>query len=170
MAAFDADTVLLGVVGKPHGVHGELWLRPHNAHGRSFDGLRAIVLDKAGVRETRQIVSLRWSPDGALVRLAGVDSREAAAALTLAEVRAPRASLPPLAPGEFYVSDVIGCAVSDEAGRVLGVVAGTFWNGAQDVMIVGEGEDEQLIPLIAEFVVAVDAPARKVVVRWEGHD
>jgi len=199
---YDPETVVLGVVGRPHGVHGELWLRPHNEHGRSFEGLRELVLVRAGVTRSYAITSLRSTPDGALVQLAGVGSREAAAALTLAEVRAPRAELPPLAPGEYYVGDVIGCGVTHVDGRALGVVASTFWNGAQDVMVVhqkveakfeekvaekieekvgdvasaAEGDtpapapEEHLIPLLPQFVVTVDAPGRKIVVSWDGHD
>jgi 16S rRNA processing protein RimM len=170
VAPYDPDTVVLGVVGKPHGVKGEVWLRPHNVHGRSFEGLRALLLEHAGVRTSYEIDKLRPTPDGAIVKLRGVDDREAAAALTLAEVRVPRSALPPLGPGEYYVSDVVGCAVVHEDGHALGVVTSTFWNGAQDVMVVGDGEGEQLIPLVPQFVVTVDAPSRKIVVSWDGHD
>jgi 16S rRNA processing protein RimM len=171
---FDPETVALGVVGKPHGVHGEVWLRPHNALGRSFEGLRELLLVKGGVTTPHTIVGLRSTPEGALARFAGVDTREAAAALTLAEVRARRSALPPLGHGEFYVDDVIGCAVFHEDGRALGIVASTYWNGAQDVMVVaapdGAEAAEVLIPLIPQFVVSVDVSARKLVVSWEGHD
>jgi 16S rRNA processing protein RimM len=172
---YDPETVVLGAVGKPHGVHGEVWLRPHNVHGHAFEGLREIIVVKDGVARTYAIEALRSAGGGALARLAGVGTREAAAALTLGEVRARRAALPPLAPGEFYVEDVVGCQVVDDRGRVLGVVESTFWNGAQDVMVVkgaptdGEGAEE-LIPLVPQFVVTMDAPGRKIVVRWEGHD
>jgi 16S rRNA processing protein RimM len=86
-------------------------------------------------------------------------------------VRARRAALPALAPGEFYVEDVVGCQVVHEGGRALGVAASTYWNGAQDVMVV-EGPDgaEALIPLVPQFVVAMDAAGRKIVVSWDGHD
>ena len=168
---YDPETVVLGVVGKPHGVHGELWLRPHNVHGHPFEGLRELILVKDGVTTTRAIVSLRAAEGGALVRLAGVDTREAAAALGLAEVRARRAALPPLGAGEFYVGDVVGCDVLDESGRALGVVESTFWNGAQDVMVVvAPGGAEELIPLLPQFVVTVDTPGRKIVVSWEPLD
>ena len=169
---FDPETVVLGVVGRPHGVRGEVWLRPHNAQSRSFEGLRTLLLVRNGTSAKYEISSLRVVPDGAIAKLAGVDDREGAAALTLAEVRAPRASLPPLAPGEYYVSDVVGCAVEREDGAPLGRVTSTFWNGAQDVMIV-EGDPErgeQLIPLVPDFIVTVDAPGRRIVVSWEGHD
>ena len=62
------------------------------------------------------MVGCRPVAEGYLLRIAGVDDRDAAAALTLGEVRVARSSLPPLAPGEYYVEDVIGCAVEDEAG------------------------------------------------------
>ncbi|HVU53377.1 MAG TPA: ribosome maturation factor RimM [Polyangia bacterium] len=165
---YDPDTVVLGSVGKPHGVHGEVWLRPHNPQGRPFEGLRELILVKDGVATTRAIVALRPAEGGALARLAGVETREAAAALGLAEVRARRAAMPPLSPGEFYVGDVIGCAVVHESGRALGVVASTFWNGAQDVMVVaGPDGQEDLVPLLPQFVVTMDAPGRKIVVSWE---
>jgi 16S rRNA processing protein RimM len=168
---YDPETVLLGVVGKPHGVHGEVWLRPHNTHGRSFEGLRSLLLVRDGTATSYEISSLRIAPDGALAKLVGVDDRGAAAALTLAEVRAPRAALPPLAPGEYYVGDVVGCAVVDESGAPLGRVTSTFWNGAQDVMIVeADGAAERLIPLVPTFVVTVDAPGRKIVVSWDGDE
>ncbi len=172
---YDPETVVLGVVGRPHGVGGELWLRPHNAQGRSFEGLASLWLDKDGARRTFQVTSLRVTPDGALVKLAGVGDRAAAAALTLAVVLAPRTALPPLAPGEYYVSDVAGCAVFHVDGRALGVVASTFWNGAHDIMIVENAAAEadareQLIPLVPQFVVNADVAGRKIVVDWDGHD
>ena len=168
---YDPETVVLGVVGRPHGVRGEVSLRLHNPNSRALEGLREILLVRAGVTTPHAIVSLRATPDGALARLVGVDTREAAAALTLAEVRARRTALPPLAPGEFYVDDVVGCEVFHESGRRLGVVASTFWNGAQDLMIVtGDDAAEELIPIVPQFVVSMDAPGRKIVVSWDGHD
>jgi 16S rRNA processing protein RimM len=171
VGAYDPDTVALGVVGKPHGVSGEVWLRPHNVHARSFVGLREIVVVKDGVATPYAVVALREAEGGALARLEGVGTREAAAALTRGEVRARRAALPPLAAGEFYVEDVVGCEVVHESGRALGVASATFWNGAQDVMIVASPDGaEELIPLLPQFVVTMDAPGRKIVVSWDGHD
>jgi 16S rRNA processing protein RimM len=172
---YDPETVVLGVVGRPHGVHGEVWLRPHNVLGTPFETLRALVLERDGVRTPYGIEVMRPTPDGAIAKLAGVDTREAAAALTLCEVRVPRAALAPLGPGEYYVGDVVGCAVVHDSGRALGVVASTFWNGAQDVMVVvapdeAQADAETLIPLVPQFVVTVDAPGRKIVVSWDGHD
>jgi 16S rRNA processing protein RimM len=170
---YDPETVVLGVVGRPHGVNGEVWLRPHNVLGTPFETLRALVLERDGVRTPYGIEYVRPTPDGAIVKFAGVNGREAASALTLSEVRVPRSALPALAPGEYYVGDVIGCAVAHADGRALGVVTSTFWNGAHDLIIVktpGDAASEELIPLVPQFVVNVDIAGRKLVVSWDGHD
>jgi 16S rRNA processing protein RimM len=149
-------------------VHGEIALRPYNPRGRALADLRQIVLVREGRRETRQVVACRPVEGGYLVRLDGVDSREAAAELTLAVVHVARASLPPLAPGEYYVEDVSGCAVEDEAGSALGTAVGTFWNGAHDVVTVAAPDGrEHLIPLVPDFVLSVDPAGRKIIVRWD---
>jgi 16S rRNA processing protein RimM len=177
VSAYDAETVVVGVVGRPHGLRGELSLRPYNTRGSAFAGARSLILERDGARRTHTVESLRPAHDTVIVKLVGIDDRDAAAALTLAIVRLPRAGLPPLGPGEFYVEDVVGCSVVGEDGAPLGVAVGTFWNGAHDVMTVvaegapggepeGQAAAERLIPLVPEFVVAVDVPGRRIQVRW----
>ena len=157
----------MGVIGRPHGVRGEVYFRPHNPQSRAFDEIRQLSIVRDGQSRLYDVVSMRPVADAYIAHFAGVDGRDAAAALTLGEVRVARAQLPPLAPGEYYVEDVVGCAVEGEDGTPLGVVRGIMWNGAHDVATV-EGPDghERLIPLVPDFVVNVDAPARKMRARW----
>jgi 16S rRNA processing protein RimM len=149
-------------------VTGEISLRPYNPQGRSLASLRKVIVVRAGRREELEITACRPVEGGYLMRLAGVSDRETAATFTLGEVRVVRTALPPLEPGEYYVEDVPGCDVEDEAGRPLGVAVGTFWNGAHDVLTVADAEArERLIPLVPEFVLSVDARGRKIRVRWD---
>lgn len=171
MDAYDPDTLPIGVFGRPHGVSGEIIFRPHDAGSRILEALRQVLVVRDGRRQSYDVTSLRPVSGGYLLRLAGVGDRDAAAALTLAEIRVPRSSLPALAPGEFYVEDVVGCAVSDETGRSLGVVRATFWNGAHDVCNVVDADGrERLLPLVPEFILEVDTPGRKMRVRWQDDD
>jgi 16S rRNA processing protein RimM len=169
--AYDPDTLPIGVFGRPHGVSGEIAFRPHHRDSRALDSIGRLLVVRDGRRTEYRLASTRRVAGGFLVRLEGIADRDAAAALTLAEVRVPRAALPALAPGEFYVEDVVGCAVTDEAGRALGEVRGTFWNGAHDVCTVVDADGrDRLLPLVPDFVLEVDAPARKMRVRWEDDD
>lgn len=159
---------MVGAVGRPHGLRGELWVRLYNAAGDGLDGVATVLIDRDGARTPYALEAVRPAPDAALVKLAGVDDRDAAAALTLGLVRVRRADLPPLGPGEFFVEDVVGCAVFREDGAVLGSAVGTFWNGAHDVMtVIDDAGRERLIPLVRDFVLAVDGPGRRIRVNWE---
>jgi 16S rRNA processing protein RimM len=149
-------------------VTGELSLRPYNARGRILGGLEQLIVLREGRRSVWQVLAFRPVHGGYLVRLAGVNDRETAATLTLGEVRVARAVFPPLGPGEYYVEDVVGCAVDDQAGRALGVVRDTFWNGAHDVAtVVGGDGQERLVPLVPQFVLTADTAGRRIQVRWD---
>lgn len=141
MATYDPRTLAIGVLGKPHGVRGEIGLRLFNLEGSALEGaapLRPgpVILARGAERITRVVTAIRPFGAGLLLTIEGVDSREAASALTHHEVRVERASLPPPRPGEYFVSDVVGCDVFNQDGTRLGAVRETFWNGAHDVMIV----------------------------------
>jgi 16S rRNA processing protein RimM len=171
LSAYDPQTLSVGVLGRPHGSRGDIYFRPHNPQSRAFDEITDLVIVRGGESRLYEVTSMRPVADAYVAHLAGVDDREAAAALTNAEVRVARAALPPLEPGEYFVEDVVGCAVEHEDGRPLGVVRGTIWNGAHDVAeIDGADGRERMIPLVPDFVLGVDAPARKMRVRWEEDD
>ena len=169
LPSYDPASLLLGVIGRPHGLRGEITLRAYNNRGADLSRVRTLILDRGQGPEERQVLSVRPSGDVWLFRLQGVDSRDAAAALTHAAVRVRRDALPPLGPGEFFVEDVLGSTVRTDTGQVLGVVGSVFWNGAHDVMVVS-GDTEQLIPLVPTFVRSVDGPARQVIVAWDQHE
>ena len=150
---------------------GEISLRPYNPHGGISGGVARLVLVRDGKREVRPVRSFRAVSGGYLIRFAAFDDRESVSVLTHSEVRIERTALPPLGPGEYYVEDVIGCAVEDEGGRALGVAREIFWNGAHDVAsVVDAAGVERLIALVPEVVLTADTPGRRMRVRWDADD
>ena len=53
------------------------------------------------------VTAVRRIVDGFLLRLEGVSTRKGAASLTGRQLSLPRAALPPLGEGEFYVEDLL---------------------------------------------------------------
>ena len=170
MATYDPRTIAIGVLGKPHGVRGEIGLRLFNLGTTAALSPGPVVLERKGRSTPHVVTQTRPFGEGLLLTFAGVDSREAAAALTLSEVRVERSTLPAPASDEYFVADLVGCQVINHDSARLGVVDQTFWNGAHDVMIVREGEAERLIPLVPDFIRAVDVAARTVRVEWQTSD
>lgn len=112
---------------------------------------------EAGQRQGKTIVA----------KLAGIDDRDAAAALIGAAIAVPRGRLPPAAPGEVYWADLEGLAVKTVAGVELGLVSHLIETGANDVLVV-KGERERLIPFIREQVIkTIDLDQGVLVVDWD---
>jgi 16S rRNA processing protein RimM len=156
------------LVGRPHGLSGEVILRPFNDDAADLSEAPLpltvrLVLD--GSERPLTLVHVRPAGRGLLARFEGVANRDDAATLTNGELWVPRDWLPAPDEDEFYVEDLIGCQVVDTAGQPRGTVRASFWNGAQDVLTVeGPGGEELLVPAVPEFVLEVDLEARRVVV------
>ncbi len=162
-----SDWLPFGILRRPHGTQGEILLHPWNdgAPGAPAALSARVRLTPAQVVRELEVAAARPVREGYLVRFAGVADRDSAALLVGSEVEVPRRGLAPLLAAEFYVEDLVGCQVADAAGRPCGQVRGTFWNGAQDVMVVvAEDGSERLLPVVAEDVLAFDAECRRLVV------
>jgi 16S rRNA processing protein RimM len=145
----------IGFVLRAHGVRGMLRVR---SDGGALPELERLIIDG------RAYAVARVQPERGdwLVQLEGVTDREQADALRGKPIEALRADLPPLAAGETYAADLIGCLVLDAAGQRLGEVIGSFPSGAHEVLEV-RGEREFLLPLAPGIVVSVDVDARTIV-------
>ena len=70
--------------------------------------------------------------------------------------------------GEYYWVDLEGLEVVTTEGVALGEVSHLFATGANDVMVVKDGERERLIPFVLEqFVHEVDLDAGRITVDWD---
>ncbi len=120
---------MLAAIAGAHGITGEVRLKlfgegiaslkPH----KSFNG-GALTLEK--LRDDGK--------GGAVARFAEVQDRNAAEALRSTTLTVPRASLPPLAEGEYYHSDLLGLPAFSDAGEPLGHVCAIENFGAGDVI------------------------------------
>jgi 16S rRNA processing protein RimM len=78
--------------------------------------------------------------------------------------------LPAAGTGEIYVDELVGLAVANRAGAVLGEVAEVVEHGAHPLLQVARPEGSpgaaRLIPFVPAIVVEVDVDARRIVVDW----
>ena len=106
------------------------------------------------------VASLRAAAHGLVVKLDGIDDRNAAERIVGADVLLERDAIQ-LAPGEFLDDDLVGLRVLDPAGRQLGTVSGVEHYPAQDCLVLGGSG--ALVPLVAAFVAAIDLEQRTIV-------
>ncbi len=160
-----ARRVAVGRVGRPHGVRGEVRVDPRGGLPRGLEGYTRFYLDRDGAVTPVEVEEHRPHGRFVLVKFRGIDTPEAARTLTHAVLCVDRDELPPLAPGEYYHVDLLGCRVVDEDGADLGRVADVFASGAHDVLVVREDRREWMLPVVARWVVSIDCDAGVVVAR-----
>jgi 16S rRNA processing protein RimM len=161
--------VVLGRVGAPFGVQGWLKVQSYTDPLEGIVGYRDWELYRGTSLGRRTVLDWKRAGSGVAVRLEGVDSREAAQALTGAEVRVERAELPPAAPGEHYWHDLVGLDASSPQGVPLGRVAEILEMPAHPVLVL-EGDRQRLVPLVADRLVAVDLDAGRLTLDWHPDD
>lgn len=98
-----------------------------------------------------------------LVKFAGFDTRAAAETLRGAVYIEPQQRRA-LEHGEFWTEDLMGCAVVDAAGEVLGEVTAVVEGMAQDLLEVATPRGPRLVPLVGAIVTDVDVEARRITV------
>lgn len=165
----DPERVAVGYVAGTKGVRGEVGIEALTWDPERFADLRQVQLERDG-RQPRDLTieRCRFDARGPLLKVAGVDTPEAAKAdLVGGYLTVPRDEVPPLPEGAWYVFEVEGCEVWDEdADCRRGVVADVLAMPSTDVYSVRlDDGGEVLIPAVRDFVVEVDPEARRVRVR-----
>ena len=162
------DFVVLGRISGVHGVHG--WVKVYAETRAREDILRYnpwYLHGPAGWQARRPLEGRIQSSGVVVARLEGVDNIDQARALIDVEIAVKREQLPKLKRGEYYWSDLEGLKVVNLEGIEFGTVSHLFETGANDVLVVRDGERERLIPFTKDAVKKVDLESRMIRVDWD---
>jgi 16S rRNA processing protein RimM len=146
------ELVVVGRAGKPHGLDGAFFVEGASEREDLFAAGATLY---AGGKPATVVASRRGSGGRPVIRLDRHVDRGA-------ELAVPRSTLPPLADeDEFYVFELVGLAVEDEEGRVLGRVRDVLEYPANDVLELDSGAS---LPLVEACVRQVDLAGGRIVV------
>jgi 16S rRNA processing protein RimM len=159
----DEPTVAVGRVTGAHGIKGEVSvLVLTQVEGRFAPG--AVVWLEEGRSLT--VGSSRRHRGRLLVAFDEVPDRAAAERLVRRVLFVPESASPPLPEGSWWDHQLVGCAVTTEDGRWLGVVREVIHTPANDVWSAVDDEGrETLVPALRDVIVDVDVANRAIVVR-----
>lgn len=113
--------------------------------------------------EEKKILAAREHKGFLIAQLEGVEDVNAAQALKNRVVQIARADAK-LPRGAYFLQDIIGAAVVDENGAVIGTLAEVLELPGQRVYVV-KGETEHLIPAVPAFIRNTDAENGVITVR-----
>jgi len=164
--------VIVGRVGRPHGIRGEVvvGVRTDEPDLRFAAGATLDVAEQEqgpADGERLPVAAARWHSGQLLVAFAGITDRTAAGELTGSWLSVDSSQLPDTGdPDEFRDHQLIGLSVRTTAGDQVGVVTDVLHYG-QDRLVVrrsGGAGGESLVPFVKAIVPEVDVAAGLLVI------
>jgi 16S rRNA processing protein RimM len=140
---------VLGRVGRPHGRDGSFYLDHVTTLGAPAPGA---VVSVAG-RE-REVERRAGTPQRPILRLGGVEDRDAAASLRGETVREPCAD-DSLGEDDWAAEDLVGCRIAG-LGEVRRLIA------APSCDLLEVGEEGHLVPFVRDAIARIDPEARVI--------
>lgn len=107
--------------------------------------------------------------DVIFVQFKNINNRDTADALRSYAVCIKEDQLPTLPEGEFYWNDLLGFAVTNKDGNVLGYFDSLCAASATDILVIkAEDNREILIPFVPDvYVLKIDQKQKQIIVDWE---
>ena len=163
--------IVLGRIVAPFGLHGWVKVHPFADDPDAWCHMPHWWLAAAAEAEPASWVRYKVEDahvraNGLMVKFEGVTDRSAAEAIDGRYVGALREALPQTAIDEFYWADLVGLEVINTEGKRLGKVSGMLSTGAHEVLRVQDGEQERLLPFVAQVVKVVDTVRGVMNVEW----
>lgn len=146
----DDDLVVVGRVGKSHGLDGSFVVEEASEAEERFRKGAELIVEN----EPARIVATRQARGRPVIRLDRRVPRGAA-------LEIPRARLEPPADGEYYVFQLVGLRVEEEGGRSLGIVSDVLPGVANDVLELDSG---LFLPMVEDCILDVDLRAGHILV------
>ena len=157
------QSVLVARIRRPHGVRGELLVDVlSDVPGRLAPGSRLNLVTAGGQCRPVEIVASRQQRSEALVRIAGLDTREEAATLRGAVLEVERHRIPPAPRGSYYYFELVGCLCRDREAGDLGAVIDVKEDGGGLLLEVSDGRRRLLVPFVKAYLDEVDVERGRI--------
>jgi 16S rRNA processing protein RimM len=158
-----SSRILLGVIGRPHGVRGLLHVHSYTAEPSDLARYAPLTDDQG------RSWSLAWRGDGvAELRDATgkpVADRTMAEKLVNTRLHVERSRLPPPDGEEFYLADLVGLEAHDVGGALIGTVVEIHDYGAGTSLEIARlGKATLIVPFTRAAVPDIDVPAGRLTV------
>jgi 16S rRNA processing protein RimM len=151
--------ILIGKVIRAHGLKGDLKIIPFSYQPEHFinDSRFALIADDGRMTKPLRSQKIRDLGKQIILKLDTIDTRDEAELTIGMGVLLDRDDLSDIDAERVYPDQLEGLAVRvHSSAETIGVVESSFSNGAHDIIVVRQGRNEFLIPLVDEIVVSYD--------------
>lgn len=160
------EFVVVGLIGRTRGIHGEIYVIPDTDFPDRFVGLSEIYINNRGSWEKIKLESSSMISGRPVVRFKNITTPEDAARYTNRRLAVLESEMVVLPEGSHYIYDLIGCSVVEEnTDKLLGTIENVEKYPANDVYVIKMPDGKKvLFPAIKHFVKRIDIAERRIIV------
>lgn len=154
------EKIKIGRIVNAVALRGEVKVYNYSGTRERYEKLERIIADNKEYR----IEKVRYQEHMVILKLAGIDDRNAAEAMKNKDIFITEDDLEELPEDTFYIRDLIGMTVVDaETGRLIGILKDVLQPSSQDVYVVKREEGSDImIPAVGQFIREVSLTDRIV--------
>lgn len=168
MAANENSYIAVGKVVGVFGHQGWLKILVYSGKLDRFEQVKVVYLESETGMNGKVLSGSRYHGKGLQIKLKGIDDPESARLIKGRELYLPEDQQVELPIDHYFIHDLIGLKVTDIEKGYIGDVVDVWSGGASDILVIRSGEEEVLIPAIAEFIKEVELDKGRIMVRmWE---
>ncbi len=144
------EKIKIGRIVNAVALRGEVKVYNYSGYRERYEELDRIIVDDTPY----EIEKVRYQQHMVILKLAGVDDRNAAEAMKNKDVFITEEDLVELPEDTFYIRDLIGLSViNEETGETVGTIRDVLQPSSQDIYVVKlAAGGEAMIPAVSEFV------------------
>lgn len=148
------NRVLVGEITSAHGIRGMVKVYPYTDTPERFKTISRINIE--GEDGLRSVESASVQKNMALIKIEGIDTRNASEAICKKKLYIPFEDRKPLEKDQYFIDDLIGLKVYTVDGKLVGELTDILTQHGNDIMVIQSGGKEVLIPFVKAFVRSVD--------------
>lgn len=148
------EEIKIGRIVNAVALRGEVKVYNYSGYKERYEELSRIIV---GDKEY-EIEKVRYQQQMVILKLSGVDDRNAAEALKTKDVFITEDDLLELPEDTFYIRDLIGISVIDiDRGEIIGTIKDVLQPSTQDIYVISmPSGGEAMIPAVSQFVKEVN--------------
>ena len=155
------DMFQVGIITSPHGVRGEVKVFPTTDDNKRFKKLKECYIEYNNELMPVKACGCKFFKNMVILRFEDFNNMNDVEKFRKCKIFVDREHAVSLDEDEYFVADLLGILVVDEAGNNIGELIDVIETGANDVYVVKNDKgEERLIPAIKDCILAVNVNAR----------
>tara|TARA_B100001059_G_C17774605_1_gene550478 strand:- start:969 stop:1463 length:495 start_codon:yes stop_codon:yes gene_type:complete len=158
------DSVIIGKVITPHGIHGWLSILCFAHPPSNLKNYDTFIFINDLIRQV-DITDIKVMPKKVIIKIKDYDNIASSETILGKDILIDKSDMPILGEGEYYWRELEGLEVTTSKEKFLGVVDFIFNNGSNDVLAIKDNNKYVYIALIKDNITLV--PNKKIIIKHE---